>query len=227
VGEERIRAKAHELLRFCTDSLVRHLVQRHRTAAARVEGFRSYSVESVVSRAVDRCEVLRCCYCGYNFTEVDLPLDCVGMVLGRNPAALAPCVHPKRLRDWVKPVEQVFEDRQWSCTKLEIDHVVPRASLGDDSDANLVVSCAWCNRGKSAYRSHAEAAPLLNAIAYSKLEGWTSGPSAYAFYAILDRERSCAVCGADAGRAELTVRPESRFGLRRIGECATTCYSCL
>ncbi len=96
----------------------------------------------------------RCAGCGYGFKY------------GRQIAYLAEPVMewhtkaqehvPMRTMDWECYLKRLRNGRHSVCeycganpTRLEVDHIVPRAHGGDDEPENMASACRWCNATKS------------------------------------------------------------------------------
>lgn len=67
----------------------------------------------------------------------------------------------KILRDKIKPSLRwkILKRDNFTCTKcgrkspqvrLEVDHIIPLAKGGTNTDKNLATLCNWCNSGKGA-----------------------------------------------------------------------------
>jgi 5-methylcytosine-specific restriction endonuclease McrA len=210
-------------------SLVRALVRRTKIAADRLSKVGMPRDDSlVVEAAISETGELRCAYCGYHFLETDIR-ESLRESAGLDSSNLADAILPGRISDVWKPVQtQTKKGGVQLWTALEIEHRVPKAALGEDTIANLTVACRWCNWGKRAYQSFAEALPSLLAISLVELQGgWATGHIARAFYVAVNRNRACRTCGSTASNTELTVIATDPFaGLRRPFEAHSICYPC-
>lgn len=230
VLEDRVRTKARAVL-ACepSDELVGFLVRRTRAGARRLDNVGTPRDDAVVlEAAVGENGQLRCAYCGYHFLVTDVRQG-LRDSLKLDEIEFAASIDPRRAADAWKPLSSKTKKGQsqhW--TELEIEHRVPTAALGENTRENLTVSCRWCNRGKRAYQSYAEALPSLIAVSLSSLHlPWAVDHVARAFYIVVNRTGSCATCHVEATERELTV--ESRagsMGIRRPFEVRPVCYDC-
>jgi 5-methylcytosine-specific restriction endonuclease McrA len=230
VLEDRIREGARAILdEEPSADLVGILVRRTMTAAQRLDNIGTPRDDAVIlEAAVGDNGQLRCAYCGYHFLETDVRPSLRNSVR-LDDMEFAKSIHHRRGADAWKPVRsKTTRGDIQSWTELQIEHRVPDAALGENTRENLTVACKWCNRGKRAYQSYAEALPSLLAVSLGKLHlPWALDHVARAFYTVVNREGSCAKCSAQATHRELTVEGNAApAGLRRPFEVRTACYEC-
>lgn len=230
VLEDRIRERTLAILgEEPSADLAGILVRRTKAAARSLDNIGTPRDDAVIlEAAVGENGQLRCSYCGYHFLETDIRPNL------RHSAKLdevefATSIHPRRAADAWKPVwskTKRGEAQVW--TELQIEHRVPSTALGENTRENLTVACKWCNRGKRAYQSYAEALPTLLAVSLSALHlPWAIDHVARAFYTVVNREGSCAKCLAQTTERELTVQCSVALGgLRRPFEVRPACYEC-
>ena len=159
---------------------------------------------------------VRCQCCGYHFRYSDVDGRRAAMI-GSLEITLSSSMHPDRVVDPVKrPI----------MTKLEVDHIVPRAGWGGTEVSNLQILCQLCNQGKSIYTAGLEALSVIAAGSYSLNSSIEYYPNRTIFYAALNEAGSkCQRCDADASMAELTVAPTSEWFTPWTA--VVTCYACV
>lgn len=105
----------------------------------------------------------------------------------------------------------------------EVDHVEAVSALGSNSEANLQVLCALCNRGKgqgfglSVADEHRHAATPVEQIP-------AGARATMLFYVITRASNTCEACGEK--HAELTVRPRRQGGPYIRSNLRAVCRAC-
>lgn len=102
------------------------------------------------------------------------------------------------------------------ANKVELDHIVPFAIIGDVSDgANWRLLCGRCNLGKHDFISSWLAPDAWNWIPAGSFESTTTEPTLRARYALLATRRRCeyANCSNGPVDAALSLRRRSELGL--------------
>jgi hypothetical protein len=238
ITEQTITSKVSDRLRSMLggtvpDLLVRHHESRVRHAARIINGrVGARDDHAVVVANMVPGQPLRCSQCGFAFRLQDFPSR-LAEIVSELGATTADTVSTGRARDLFKPLRGTGRDgRPIAHTEVQVDHVVPTAGLGDNDARNLVLSCRWCNAGKSAFRSFSEALPELHAVVYSDLRSaWAVRNVQRAFFCALSRRRSCAECKRGPRDRELTVRPsevppKTEFRMRHLLFARVVCYEC-
>jgi hypothetical protein len=150
----------------------------------------------------------RCWMCGYAFDEF-----AVESFLMSLPRALP----LKTFVDFMKPR---LRQRDYA---IEVDHMVP-FSAGGGGDANLALSCGWCNKAKGARLSlyDVQARPLT--FEHPTL-GLTSVPRAFWTVRILALRKRCEyeACGVGAANGELSAIPRNPHGAMNPMNLMVTC----
>lgn len=233
VMREKIRERLLVTYNYnASDDLVEHIFQRM-DALRRAKNFSKNVTGNdeflVFKEFKSTHSDLRCQGCGYHFTPSDLGESRRELVseLGLN---LSDYKLPGRLEDNLKPI---CNRHGKSMTTLEIDHIIPRVSFGNNSSKNLQILCNFCNQGKLIYRWGGEPYAIGNAASlmhFINSDELFRAQQISVVSAILSAKGHCETCSLTVSDTELTavcnpnqtVTPEWRAENNLI----VTCYTC-
>ena len=213
--------------------LVRHVRSCLGGAARHKRSSRRYV--NVLPEILDRIkdegiQELRCQCCGYHFRSKDIGSKRMPVVEGL--FELADRLAPGRAGDLYKPV-QFGKDS--SYLSMNIDHVVPLATLGWSEADNLEILCAFCNFGKLAFRRPLEAISTFAVGALSEFPDnreFSSLKHQIIVATLRAQGGSCSNCGSNQREREMTVRPTTPSEVTAMHgfspwNIRTLCYPCV
>jgi hypothetical protein len=158
----------------------------------------------------------RCSMCGYRFRPADCPVDIDEGVLEDEP-------YHEAMYDSLKP-----SSFDVSLRPMEVDHIIPISSFGSNAVSNLRILCSMCNSGKSDYLAYPEPRPASGYRARERLKERSLGRGGdlSLFYAVLERDKCCTVCGQTPRTTELTLAPRDPRKFFLFDNLKTVCYFC-
>jgi hypothetical protein len=193
----------------------------------------SQQTEQVVFQTYSRrtgTQELRCECCGYHFRDNDMNSRRCALAQECN-LLFSNFIDPRRAEDELKPISTPnTKDRYY--TRLELDHVIPQATLGWGTSENIRILCRFCNAGKDLYAKPLEpiSVILANSLAATYRDVGRMGQTLVTVVAALRANGgTCQLCRTTSNKAEITAMANNNngtYGWFVPWRLRVACYDC-